>query len=210
MKNIILEYQSQKRKKFQKYHILFPRDDLHSLEDYIDLYLIYFGPRYRDYHYDFCILLKKRKISFGTACDLDNSINYRLMTGVYKNFQLGRRSELDQMDGVQFEVFLSKFFLHCGYSVEKTPPSHDYGADLIIQNYSGRFAVQAKRHKKTVGIKAVQEVSSSIPVYHADKAKVITTSKYSRDAVKLAEVWGVELWDGERLKNELIINNFRY
>jgi len=174
MNNIILEYQNQKRKKFQRYYILFPRNDLYSLEDYIDLYLIYFG--------DFYILLKKRKISFGLTCQLERIIQYRLMNGVYKNFQLGRRSELDQMDGVQFEVFLSKFFLHCGYSVEKTP----------------------------VGIKAVQEVSSSIPVYHADKAKVITTSKYSRDAVKLAGFWGVELWDGERLKNELRINDFRY
>jgi len=135
----IKEYQIQKRKEFQGYYKLFPRDDLHSLEDYIDLYLIYFGPRYRDYLHDFYVLLKKRKISFGPTCQLEEIILYRLMNGVYKNFQLGRRSELDQMDGVQFEVFLSKFFLHCGYSVEKTPVSHDFGADLIIQNYSGRF-----------------------------------------------------------------------
>jgi len=39
---------------------------------------------------------------------------------------------------------------------------------------------------------------------------VITTSKYSRKAVKQAEMSNVELWDGERLKNELRLNYFRY
>ncbi len=208
MKNIILEYQSQKRKKFQKYHILFPRDDLHSLEDYIDLYLIYFGPCYRDNLYDFYILLKKRKISFGTSCQLEEIIWYRLRNGVYKNFQLGRRSELDNMRGVQFEVFLLKFFLHCGYHVEKTPVSHDYGADLIMQYFDDRIVVQAKRQKNTVGVKAVQEVASARPYYKANKAMVITTSRYSRNAVKLAEACNVVLWDGERLKRELNQYNF--
>ncbi len=59
-----------------------------------------------------------------------------------------------------------------------------------------------------MGIKAVQEVASARPYYKANKAMVITTSRYSRNAVKLAEACNIVLWDGELLKKELNLYNF--
>jgi HJR/Mrr/RecB family endonuclease len=132
------------------------------------------------------------------------------MTGVYKYFKLGRRSGLDQMSGVQFEFFLLKFFQHCGYNAEKTPVSNDFGADLIIEDYRGRCVIQAKRQRGTVGITAVQEVNLAKSFYQANKAMVITNSKFSNQAVKAANKSNIELWDGERLKNELSFYNYSY
>lgn len=54
-----------------------------------------------------------------------------------------------------------------------------------------------------MGVKAVQEIVSARLHYGAGKAMVITSSKFSRDAVKLAESTFVDLWDREKLNNEL-------
>ena len=70
---------------------------------------------------------------------------------------------------------------------------------------------QAKRQRKTVGIKAVQEVGAAREYYNANVARVITTSeKFSRNAVELANKMYIELWDRNHLKNELKLYNYKY
>ena len=204
----IKKYQIQKRKDFQGYYKLFPQDRLYYLEEYIDLYLIYFGPRYRKYLYDFCLLLKNRGIPFTTSCQVEEIIWDRLIKGDYKNFKPKRKGDLDQMNGIQFEVFLSKFFTYCGYYVNKTPITNDHGADLIMEKGYTKYVVQAKRHKKTIGVKALQEVYAAKTIYQANKAMVIATSKFSRQAINESKELHIELWDGECLKRELNLYNF--
>jgi len=45
-----------------------------------------------------------------------------------------------------------------GYTVKVTRAAGDYGADLVMEKPGKKIVVQAKRHSKSVGIEAVQQV----------------------------------------------------
>ncbi len=78
----------------------------------------------------------------------------------------------------------------------------------LCKKFNIIYVVQAKRQRKSIGIKAVQEVASAREYYKVNEAMVITTNKFSKNAIQLANAINVELWDGERLKRELKLNNF--
>lgn len=107
--------------------------------------------------------------------------------------------EIDIMDGIDFEKRLEVMFGDLGYKVKRTPPSGDFGADLILEDRKGTTVVQAKRYSKPVGVKAVQEVIGSIAFYKAINALVVTNMYFTPQAEKLAQCNGVELWDRDKL-----------
>ncbi|MCR9016611.1 restriction endonuclease [Aquiflexum gelatinilyticum] len=111
--------------------------------------------------------------------------------------------DLDKMTGVEFENFLKTFFERRGFKVTTTKISNDQGCDLILQKLGEKTSVQAKRYVGTIGNDAIQQVVASLKYYKCDIALVITTSKYTKAAEKLAEANHVELWDREALKKKL-------
>jgi Holliday junction resolvase len=109
-------------------------------------------------------------------------------------------TDIQIMGGIDFEKFLEGQFEKCGFRVERTKASGDFGADLIVETKSGtKAAVQAKRFKQKTNLKAVQEVVASLPHYAADFGIVIATAGFYTSAVKLAETNSVELWDEDKL-----------
>ena len=107
--------------------------------------------------------------------------------------------EVDSMTGKEFENFLYVHFRNFGYGVTLTQDSQDYGADLILYKDGSKTVVQAKRSKKPVGIKAVQEVAGAVRHYKGNKGRVITNNRFTENAYNLAESNGVELWDRKQL-----------
>ena len=186
----------------------FPADRLNTLEDYVDLFLRLSGVGYHVYFLEFGLLLKDRGFS-GSSCQVRELIEDRLRKGKYKSFKLKGQHEIDKMTGVEFEVFLARFFERCGCLVEITPKSHDKGTDLIIKLRGVRTVVQAKRSKKTIGIGAVQEAYTAMGYRGTDKAMVIISSTFSTPAKDVADKVNVELWDRRRLMQELERYNFR-
>lgn len=108
-------------------------------------------------------------------------------------------STIDNMTGEEFENYLKIYFESIGYKVKKTPASNDYGADLYCKNKNEVVVVQAKRYEGKVGNSAVQEVVAAREYYEADRCMVVTNSYFTKNAVNLAEVNQVELWDRDRL-----------
>jgi restriction system protein len=90
-----------------------------------------------------------------------------------------------------------------GYSVQATPVSGDWGADLILTRDGERTVVQAKRYTKSVGLEAVQEAVTARAKYHCSRSIVVTNSTFTRQARELAFANGTELWDREKLTKEL-------
>lgn len=111
--------------------------------------------------------------------------------------------EIDVMTGEEFEDYLAVLFKRYGYQVEMTPGSNDFGADLILEG-SERIVVQAKRYRRTVGIKAVQEIHSAKLYYHAQEAWVITNNYFSANAIELAVSTGIRLIDREELLDMIL------
>lgn len=116
-------------------------------------------------------------------------------------------SKVDRMSGKEFEDFLSGMFGQKGFSVELTPPSGDYGVDLILSHVvtGQRIAVQAKRYSpnRLVGIAAVQEVYAGKDYYDCSLALVVTTSDFTPNARAGADKLGVWLIGREDLRAEM-------
>ncbi len=102
-------------------------------------------------------------------------------------------SDLDSMDGIEFEMLLERIFKALGYNVKRTPASRDMGADLIIESGSEKIAVQAKRYSGNVGNKAVQEVIASMGHYKTNSGWVVTTSEFTKSAFIQAKPFGIKL-----------------
>jgi restriction system protein len=109
-------------------------------------------------------------------------------------------TDIDKMDGRQFEHYLGQLFKGHGYIVNVTKSAGDYGADLVISKDGKKTVVQAKRYSKNVGLKAVQEAHSSITYYGASEAWVVSNSNYTVAAISLAKSNNVRLIT----RNELI------
>jgi restriction system protein len=108
-------------------------------------------------------------------------------------------ADIDKMDGIQFERYLSALFRSQGYQSEVTKAAGDFGADLILRKDGRKIAVQAKRYSSGVGISAVQEVQASLAHYAATEAWVVTNNKFTKAAEELAASNNVKLIGRETL-----------
>ena len=90
-------------------------------------------------------------------------------------------------------------FERMGYRVLKTKGSHDYGADLVIERFGSKTAVQVKCWRRAVGIKAVQEVVAAQRYWGCQNGLVVATSAFTKPAKELAARNFVKLWDGAKL-----------
>jgi len=108
-------------------------------------------------------------------------------------------AELKKLSGIEFEEYLANLFLTHGYSIQMTPSTGDYGADLLLQKGSQLIAVQAKCYSGSVGVTAVQEALSGMAYYRCHSAWVVTTGNYTANAVELANKSDVRLIDSHEL-----------
>lgn len=106
---------------------------------------------------------------------------------------------IDKMTGEEFEDYLLLQFKKKGYRGNTTSKTGDYGADLVLTKNNIKTVIQAKRWKWKVGIEAVQQITGALKYYNADKGIVITNSNFTPNAVNLARVNGIELWDRRKL-----------
>ncbi|MGG0939229.1 restriction endonuclease [Brevibacillus centrosporus] len=116
-------------------------------------------------------------------------------------------TEIDKMDGKQFEHYLLLLFKSHGYSVSSTKTTGDFGGDLILQKNGKKIVVQAKRHGKNVGIEAVQQAQAAIAYYKADEAWVVSNRNYTKAAQSLAAANQVRLIDREELMEKILAMN---
>jgi restriction system protein len=108
--------------------------------------------------------------------------------------------EIDVMDGEEFERFLGTLLEEMGCTIEYTPKTGDFGADLVVTNRMGaRMVIQAKRYSKTVGVEAVQQVKAAASHYKATVAFVITNRDFSENAYELAKSTNVRLLNRDSL-----------
>ncbi|MGW7813686.1 restriction endonuclease [Staphylococcus xylosus] len=124
-------------------------------------------------------------------------INYIKSQRTKSNFKRANIKDIDRMDGLDFEFYLSVLFKELGYKAVVTNGSHDFGADLILKKGNQKIVVQAKRYgyKKNVSIGAIQEVFASQRYHNADESWVITNSYFTKSAIKLAKPCNVILKD---------------
>lgn len=99
----------------------------------------------------------------------------------------------------EFEHFLSRVFETLGYQVQLTKASGDQGADLLVTGKGRRVAVQAKGYADSVGNHSVMEVVAGMTFYQCDACAVVTNSRFTSTAEKLAAATGCRLIDGPHI-----------
>lgn len=114
------------------------------------------------------------------------------------------------LTGADFEYYVKGTLETFGYKVETTATSNDYGADLVVTTGTGKtLCVQCKYYRKSVGVKAVQEVVAALPFYNANYGVVVTNSTYSQQAKNLALQNNILLIDGTSFDDmEFLLKDF--
>ena len=104
------------------------------------------------------------------------------------------------MNGAEFEAEVSKLLRQLGFTVRPTPPSGVHDVDLLLEMTGRRVAVQLKRWDAPVGHRSVYGLFTARIHYATNEAWLITTSGFTRKAIKLARTTGVRLIDGVELE----------
>lgn len=122
----------------------------------------------------------------------DNTGGLKRIAGTYVN--------PNNMSGEAFEVYCGKLLIANGYKdVRQTKASNDYGADLIATGPNGeRWVFQCKRYNGMVDNSAVQEVVAAKAHYMATMAGIMTNSRLTANAKKLAHENGVKVYENIR------------
>lgn len=103
------------------------------------------------------------------------------------------------MDDAEFEAEVSKLLRDLGYTVRPTPPSSIHDVDLLLEMTGRKVAVQLKRWNAPLGDRSVYAAFVGRIHHGTDEAWLITTSRFTSKAVKLAKTTGVRLIDGGEL-----------
>ena len=99
-------------------------------------------------------------------------------------------------DGLEFEVLCTQILT--------TPTTGDYGVDIFAEKDGVRWAFQCKYYTNPVGVRAVQEIYSGRDFYHCMVGVVMTNSRFTKNAVTLANELNILLWDGNMLDKLLL------
>lgn len=117
-------------------------------------------------------------------------------------FKIKTLEKLDQMSPYEFEEYVALLFKKRGYKTIITSRSRDFGVDVIAKNKDETIAIQVKKYKTSpVGNKDVQMLLGAMHMrrYKANKCVLISTSRFTKNALEQAKGCPIELWNLKKL-----------
>lgn len=113
---------------------------------------------------------------------------------------------IDNLNGFEFEKYITELFNKLEYSAITTKCSNDDGVDVIATKDNLKYAIQCKNYSSPVGNKAVQEVYTAKGITNSDVAIVLTNNpSFTSSAIKEASVLNVQLWNRDKLTELLYV-----
>ena len=132
-------------------------------------------------------------------------IEYRSITNTKRRKYTVDLSEIDSMEGHDFEYWCAELLRRNGFNkVTVTRGSGDVGIDIIAFYDGLKYGIQCKRSYSRIGNKAVQEAYTGKTVYGCHIAAVITNNYFTSSAVNTAHKTGVLLWDRDWILSKII------
>jgi restriction system protein len=108
--------------------------------------------------------------------------------------------EVSAMTWREFEILVHEVYRRRGYRVAETPAGADGGIDLVLGRDGERYFVQCKHWQaKTVGVKVVRELKGVVAQAAASGGGVVTSGRFTSDAVAFASKADIDLVDGRDL-----------
>ena len=106
---------------------------------------------------------------------------------------------IEALSPVEFESFVAEQLRKDGYSVKLTSASGDMGIDIIAIGSSEKIVVQCKKWRKAVGQPVVRDFYGALMHEKADRGLLVTTSRFSKQAIEFAGGKPIELIDSDGL-----------
>ncbi len=111
---------------------------------------------------------------------------------------------LNDMPWWDFEFLVGEYFRRMGFRVEETGKGADGGYDLIAVKDREKFLIQCKQWRvDTVGVKIVRELFGVVTAEQASGGIVVTSGKFSKDALAFARANKIMLIDGKELHGNI-------
>ena len=100
----------------------------------------------------------------------------------------------------EFEELCAEAYRRKGYKVQETAAGADGGVDLVLRNGRERIFVQCKHYREwKVGVRPVRELFGVMAAEGADAGVLVTSGKFTNDAVAFARGKRLTLVDGQGL-----------
>ena len=131
---------------------------------------------------------------------------WRICDSCFDNIQNGQNErggvkENSNIKENEYELDINNMFKRLGYEILDIPTSEYHGVDLILSKNNEKIVVQVKQYDDKITDFSVHEILTAKEYYKADKARIITNSSFSSNAVDLAVKNNVDLWDGKKLRD---------
>ena len=102
-----------------------------------------------------------------------------------------------------FEHLVGEIYRRRGYSVSETARGADGGVDVVLRRDSECLLVQCKHWRaRNVGVSVVRELYGVVVSRGAAGGVVVTAGHFTAEAVEFARETGIELVDGEQLRQQ--------
>ena len=142
-------------------------------------------------------IMAKSKIDFWAR---ECNAHIELCTSDMPVQQVCNELSIDKMNGHEFEYFCANLLRKNGFSdVNVTKGSGDQGVDILAKKDGIKYAIQCKNYSSHLGNTPVQEVNAGKIYYNCHVGVVMTNSRFTSGAQKLAQATGVLLWDRSKL-----------
>jgi len=118
-----------------------------------------------------------------------------------------RRSSAESLNDMpwrDFEFLVGQYFQRLGFRVEETGKGADGGYGLIAVKDREKFLIQCKQWRvDTIGVKIIRELFGVVTAEQASGGIVVTSGKFSKDALAFARANRIMLIDGKELHGNI-------
>lgn len=130
------------------------------------------------------------------------------LLAIVVRFMHARRGRLrpaawDKMSGAAFEDQVVIWLKLCGYNQVAKTEYYDQGIDILAAKPGLVLGVQVKRSSRPIGVAAVRAAVAGLKSYGCNQAMVVTNSRFTPAATRLAAANDCRLVDGNRLRRSL-------
>ena len=130
-----------------------------------------------------------------------SAIQRRKRAGLHAHVASAGQDAIEGMSWQDFERVVGEAFRKRGFSVVETGGGGaDGGVDLILSNGSEKYLAQCKQWRATmVGVPIVRELYGVMAAHGATGGFVVTSGRFSPDALAFAKGRNIDLIDGPKL-----------
>lgn len=141
---------------------------------------------------------RKKDFITNTCGDIDETFVSKY--GLTYTDTVLQKDNIDILSGIQFECFCADLLSKNGFlNVTTTQGSGDHGIDILAEKDDVSYAIQCKCYSGNIGNSAIQQALAGKNFYKKDIAVVLTNQYFTHQAKEEAEVFGVKLWDRDKL-----------